>query len=86
DAVSDAMLDLQRGAFRFIGRTDPWRSKIVIPGIERASENLQNALYSSSCLVMLPPVCKSHPGFDKYAKAYNTAPLINPPPGSSTCE
>lgn len=86
DAVNDATSDLQRGAFRFIGRTDPWRSKIVIPGIECASENLRNALYDSSCLVMLPPVCKSLPDFDKYAKTYNTAPLNKPSHGSSACK
>ncbi len=86
DAVNDAKLDLQRGAFRFIGRTDTSRSQIVIPGIECASEGLRNALYDSSCLVMLPPVCKSLPDFDKYAKAYNTAPLNKPPRSSSACK
>ena len=86
DAVNDAMLDLQRGAFRFIGRTDTSRSKIVIPGIECASDNLRNALYDSSCLVMLPTVCQSFPGFDNYAKAYNTAPLNKPAHSSSACK
>lgn len=86
DAVNDAKLDLERGAFRFIGRTDTSRSQIVIPGIECASEGLRNALYGSSCLVMLPPVCKSFPDFDRYAKTYNTAPLNKPAHSSSSCK
>jgi len=86
DAVNDAIVDLQRGAFRFIGRTDASRSKIVIPGIECASEGLRSALYDSSCLIMLPAVCNSLPDFDKYAKAYNTAPLNKPAHSSSACK
>lgn len=86
DAVNDAMLDLQRGAFRFIGRSGGSRSKIVIPGNECASEGLRNALYDSTCVVVLPAVCKSFPGFDKYAKAYNTAPLNKPVHSSSACK
>jgi hypothetical protein len=86
DAVTDAKLDLERGAFRFIGRSGGQGSKIVIPGIECASEGLRNALYDSTCVVVLPAVCMSFPGFDNYAKAYNTTPLNTPAHSSSACK
>ncbi len=86
DAVNDARLDLERGAFRFIGRSAGRRSEVVIPGIEYASERLRNALYDSTCVVVLRAQCKSFPSFDNYAKAYNTAPLSKPAHSSSTCK
>lgn len=86
DAVNDAKLDLERGAFRFIGRSARRRSEIVIPGIEYASEGLRNALYDSTCVVVLRAQCKSFPSFDNYAKAYNTAPLNKPAHSFSDCK
>lgn len=86
DAVNDARLDLERGAFRFIGRSAGRRSEVVIPGIEYASEGLRNALYDSTCVVVLRAQCKSFPGLDNYAKAYNTTPLNKPAHGSLSCK
>ena len=86
DAVNDARLDLERGAFRFIGRSAGRRSEVVIPGIEYASEGLRNALYDSTCVVVLRAQCKSFPSFDNYAKAYNTTPLNKPAHSSSACK
>lgn len=84
DAVSHARLDLERGAFRFIGRSAGARSDVVIPGIGYASKGLRNALYDSTCVVVLRTQCMVFSDFDKYAKAYNTAPLNDPGPGSPT--
>ena len=86
DAVNDARLDLERGAFRFIGRSAGRRSEGVIPGIEYASERLRNALYDSTCVVVLRAQCKSFPSFDSYARAYNSAPLNKPAHSSSSCK
>jgi len=86
NAVNDAKLDLERGAFRFIGRSGAPQSKVIIPGIECASKGLRNALYDSTCVVVLPAVCKLFPGFDKYAKTYNAAPLNSPAHSSSSCK
>ena len=86
DAVNDARLDLERGAFRFIGRSAGRRSEVVIPGIEYESEGLRNALYDSTCVVVLRVQCKSFPSFDNYAKAYNTTPLNKPAHSSSACK
>ena len=74
DAVNDAKSDLERGAFRFIGRSAGRRSEVVIPGIEYASEGLRNALYDSTCVVVLRTQSKVFSDLDKNAKAYKTAP------------